>query len=64
MLIKLLTLSLITICINFKEKTRNLQCSNSPISDDLRANNHRLMSLAWCCVECASQKFNKVVNKK
>uniref|UniRef100_T1GRR5 Fibronectin type-III domain-containing protein n=1 Tax=Megaselia scalaris TaxID=36166 RepID=T1GRR5_MEGSC len=60
MLIKLLTLYLITICINFKEKTRNLQCSNSPISDDLRTNNHRLMSLALCCVECASQKFNKV----
>ncbi|KAL5289354.1 tor family protein [Megaselia abdita] len=52
MLIKLITYSLLTICINFKDKGGNPPCSSPSMSDMIRENNNRLMFIARCCVQC------------
>lgn len=60
MLIKLITYSLLTICINFKEKSGNVPCSNPSMSDTIQENNNRLMYMARCCVQCLENNTMEV----
>lgn len=51
MLIKLITYSLLAICINLEDKS-GTPCLNPSMLDTIRDNNNRLMFIGRCCVQC------------
>lgn len=64
MLMRLVTYTLLTICLKSKNKETNLSCVSSPsMLDSIREHNNRLMLNAKCCVECL-ERYNMEVRRK
>lgn len=62
MLIKLITFSLLTICLKFKDESGKVPslCSNPSMLDTIRDNNNRLLYIGMCCIQCMQNNIMEV----